>query len=133
MLPEIPSTGEVNWGEWILGFARAVGPRPAARARIKACNEPEVVEAVKILEGLAGVAAGEIEEVEKRFARIEPYVPAVICSVVSVVNGRERSKGANAAERIEPRAPGTAGAKTGPDPRSGWGLKWLYHRLLGIH
>ena len=133
LLQENPSTGEVSWDEWILGFASAAALHPAAWARIEACKEPDVVEAVEILEGLAGAASGEMQAVDKRFARIEPFVPAVICSIVAVLNGRKRIMDASEAVQVEPQLSAMVGEKAGPDRKGGWGLKRLYHRFCGIH
>ena len=86
-----------------------------------------------MLETLGGQATGEIEVGEKRIERIEPFMPAVCCSIVSVLNERERLKDASAAEQVEPRVAGTVGARAGLDRKGGWGLKRLYHRFCGIH
>ena len=89
MLQEDPSTGEVIWDDWILGFEYAARLRRGAWARIEGCKEPDVVEAVRMLDTLYQVASAEgaVEE----FARIEPMVPALICAIVGMLNKRERN------------------------------------------
>ena len=133
VLEENQSTGEVSWDEWILGFEYAARLRPAAWARIEACKEPDVVEAVGMVKSLYGAVKGEFRVEEEQLAVIGPLVPVLICGIVRDLDERGRSKGAGAAERVEARVSGTVGADTEPDQESGCALKRAHHRLSGIN
>ncbi|MCY4515491.1 MAG: UPF0149 family protein [Candidatus Tectomicrobia bacterium] len=133
LLQENQSTGELGWDEWILGFEYAARLRPAAWARIEACTEPDVAAAVEMLEILFGAVTGEVRVQDEQLAAIGPLVPILICGIVWDLNERDRPRGASKAERLDPAVPGTVGASSEPDPKSGCGLTRPYHGFSGIH
>ena len=133
VLQEDPSTGEVSWDEWILGFEYAARLRPAAWARIEACSEPDVIEAVDMVKALYGTVTGEIRVEEEQFAVIGPFVPVLICGIVRDLNERGRPRGAGEAERVDSAASGTVGAGSEQDQESGCGSTRPHRRHSSIH
>lgn len=93
------ATGQVVWADWILGFEYAARLCRAGWARIEASRNPDVVEAVRMLETLYTVAKGDCELPRAQSEKVALAAPALICGIVWALHGRERSGDTGKAEQ----------------------------------